>query len=104
MSHDLTPEQRADMEREQTHEKGVWHMLRGGLFLVIAIGYYFLARYEDAHPPERQKAIWYVFHGIFGTIGGTVFLFVVSVLFLVLGYLKLQKAKQMALVQNKNSN
>ncbi len=96
MSHDLTPEQRADMEREQTHEKGVWHMLRGGLFLVIAIGYYFLARYEDAHPPERQKAIWYVFHGIFGTIGGTVFLFGVSVLFLVLGNRNINKAKTMA--------
>lgn len=68
MSHQLTPEQLAAFNRE----KGISTIILGAFMLLLAAGYFFIAQYYQAHPPHRVKAIWYLFHGILGTVGGTV--------------------------------
>lgn len=74
MSHELTPEQRAAFNRE----KGIGSILLGVVMLLLAVGYFFLAKHYEAHPPERVKAIWYLYHGVLGTIGGTALIAIIG--------------------------
>ena len=94
MSHELSPEQRADMQKQELHTNGVWDVLRGLLFFGLSVGYYFLGVSYESNPPKRVKAVFYAFHGIFGTRGGSAFLVLIGVIFLALGINKLIKSRK----------
>ncbi len=71
MSNTESPQNNAE-EIDPEYDRGIKSVLTGVLFIVISIAYYFLASHWDAHPPERERAIYAMIHGIFGTVGGAV--------------------------------
>lgn len=87
MSHQLTPEQQQLFNRQ----KGKGNMAYGVFILLLAGAYYFASSYYTAHPPHRVKAIYYLFNGFLGTIGGTLLLAAIGLALIGIGYNQFKK-------------